>query len=503
MLLKVPKVNLNEARAEMCRRSFFYFVQQFWETIIAEEPVWNWHIEYLCDELQEIVERIALKDRGGVDEDGNPKKERASKLHDLIINIPPGSSKSTIVSQMLPAWAWTIDPTIRTIGSSHSKTVSIDQAEKCRMIIQSPKYERLFPNLKILHTTEAKSHFKNNHNGERYATSVGESRIGIHAHLIIVDDPLNPKEATSEADRLTANKHITQTLSTRKVDKRVTVTILIMQRLHENDPTGHLLAKKKSNLKHICLPAEDSKDVKPAELRERYVDGLLDPVRLDRESLKEAKEDLGSYGYAGQFKQQPADDAGGIIKRAWFGKCKLEQLVMKSMELNEQLVYHFWVDGAYTEDLENDPTGLMCACKLGNMAYILDASKAYKEFPDLIPHIKAYVNRIGYEPSSKVYVEPKATGKSIVQQMKRSTDLNIIEDESPTDSKVVRAHAAAPNIEAGRVVLVEGDWNDAFLDEVTTFPRAAHDEHVDNLTAMVRRFFGKKGSGKATYSKSR
>ncbi len=489
MLQKIPQVNITAVKAELCRRSFYYFVQEFWSTIIAEDPVWNWHIQYLCDELQEITERV---------------KRREAKLYDLIINIPPGSSKSTIVSQMLPAWAWTIDATIRTIGSSHSKTLSIDQAEKCRMIIQSMRYQEYFPAIEIMHTTEAKSHFKNSKNGERYATSTGESRIGIHGHMIIVDDPLNPKEAMSEADRLSANKHISQTLSTRKVDKKVTVTILIMQRLHEDDPTGHMLKKKKGNIKHICLPAEASNQVKPPELKERYVDGLLDPVRMDATVLQEAKDDLGSYGYAGQFKQQPADDTGGIIKRIWFKYYKTNQLIERALAGNESIVYHFWIDGAYTEDAANDPTGLFCACKIGNFAYIIDAEKVLLEFPDLIRHIKTYVLKTGYEKQSKIYVEPKATGKSIVQQIKRDTLLNIIEDESPKDSKIERAHAASPTIESGRVLLPEGaPWVEAFLDEVCTFPRAAHDEHVDNLVAMVRRFFGKSGQGKPTYSTSR
>lgn len=489
MQVNLPGISLDKVRAELCRRSFYFFVQEFWNTIIAEDPVWNWHIKYLCEELQQITERV---------------KRREPKAYDIIINIPPGTSKSTIVSQMLPAWAWTIDPTIRTIGSSHSKTLSIDQAEKCRLIIQSNKYEQYFPEVVIMHTTEAKSHFKNKQNGERYATSTGESRIGIHGHMIIVDDPLNPKEALSEADRTAANKHISQTLSTRKVDKKVTVTVIIMQRLHDNDPTGYMLSKKKDNIKHICLPAEISKEVKPPELSANYVDGLLDPVRMGLDVLTEAKKDLGSYGYAGQFKQKPADDEGGIIKRAWFGRYKMEQLVMRSMELNEPIIYHFWIDGAYTDDVGNDPTGFLCACKIGNMAYIIDASKVWMDFPDLIPHIKRYVNKVGYEPQSRIYVEPKATGKTIVQQIKRDSHLNIIEDESPKDDKVVRAHAASPIIEAKRILLPESaDWTDAFLDEVTTFPRAAHDEHVDNLVAMVRRFFGKSGTGKMTYSTSK
>jgi len=472
-------------RAALCRKSFFFFVKEFWETIIAEDPVWNWHIKYLCDELQAVAERL---------------KRREKKEHDIIINIPPGSSKSTIVSQMFPAWCWVIDPSMRIIGSSHSKTLSIDQAEKCRIIIQSEKYQTYFPEITILHTTEAKSHFKNNFNGERYATSTGESRIGIHAHLIIVDDPLNPKEAESEPQRNTANKHISQTLSTRKVDKKVTVTIIIMQRLHENDPTGHML-KKGKDIKHICLPAELSNKVKPEEVKAMYVNGLLDPVRMDAAVLSEAKTDLGSFGYAGQFKQEPADIGGGILKRHWFGRFTIEQMIQRATELRVTPVFQYVIDGAYTDDPDNDATGIQCCCKIGNLAYILDVSIVRKEFPDLIQHIKQFVAKNGMVAQSRIYVEPKATGKSIVQQMKAQTSLAIVEDENPESSKLVRAVAITPFVEAGRVLLLDGaPWVESYLDEVTTFPKAAHDERVDMLVMMCRRFFVNNKSFKGSYT---
>jgi len=333
-------------------------------------------------------------------------------------------------------------------------------------------------------------HFKNNHNGERYATSTGESKIGIHGHLIIVDDPLNPKQADSAAESLQANNHISQTLSTRKVDKEVAVTIIIMQRLHENDPTGYMLKRKPDSIKHICLPAEDSKHVKPAELRDLYIDGLMDPVRMSKEVLKEQKSDLGSYGYAGQFKQEPADTDGGILKKTWFGRFTIDQLVDRAKQLNTTPVFQYFIDGAYTDDTNNDATGIKCACHIGNFAYIMDVSVVYKEFPDLIAYIPKFVEKNGFDSKSKIRVEPKATGKSIVQQIRVNTKLTIVEDEAPTESKVVRCKAISPFVEGGRVLLLTGaPWIDDYLDEVCSFPKAAHDERVDLLIMMCKNFF--------------
>ena len=280
----------NQIKAELCKRSFYYFFKEFWEVIIPEEAVYNWHIKYLCDELQKVVERVA---------------RREEKESDIIINIPPGTTKSTIATVMLPAWAWTIDPRIRALTASYSASLSTDHAVKSRDIIQSDKYKAYFPNLSIKKDQNNKTHYKNEQGGERYATSVTGTVTGFHAHLIIVDDPLNPKEASSEADRNTANSFMDVTLSTRKVNKSVTPTILVMQRLHELDCTGNWLEKKGKKIKHICLPGEESVSIKPKELKQNYVNGLLDPVRLKTTDLEELKLNLGSYGYAGQIMQVP------------------------------------------------------------------------------------------------------------------------------------------------------------------------------------------------------
>ena len=217
-------MNLSPDRAlgELCRRSFYRFVQEFWHIIIPEDPVWNWHIEYLCQEAQIVVERI---------------EQRLPKEYDLIINIPPGTSKSTIWTVMLPVWSWTRDERIRSMTASYSSTLSTDHSVKSRDILRSQKFKDLFPEIQLKQDQDNKTHYKNTKGGERYATSVGGAITGFHAHLIIVDDPLNPKGAASDAERATANSFMDVTLSTRKVDKKLTPTILVMQRLHEEDCT--------------------------------------------------------------------------------------------------------------------------------------------------------------------------------------------------------------------------------------------------------------------------
>lgn len=450
--------------ADECRKHFFYFVQTFWDVIIKERPVFNWHIPYLCEELERLSDCIV---------------HRQPKPYDLIINIPPGTTKSTIVTIMWPVWLWTLDPTIRIITNSYSGGLSLEHATKSKDIILSDKFQRLFPNIQIRRDKSGKQNYENTETGFRYATSTGATITGFHAHVIINDDPQNPKQAESDQMRIQANEH-TKTLSSRKVDKANTPVVTIMQRLHEDDVTGYLLKKKGENIRHICLPAEDCDDVKPSDLRERYVDGLLDPVRLSRAVLDEAKTDLGSRGYAGQYGQSPVAAGGNIIKESWFKR--ISQAEFKALRFHEPM--HFFLDSAYDEQQaksDNDPSGIIATCRIGNNVYVTNAKKVWKDFPDLIAFLPEFLYANDYTGESSLRIEPKANGKSIVQVLERETTLNVTETPTPTDSKAVRLHAVSPKIECGRCWLVEGDWNEEFIDEVCGFPNKTHDEYVDIL----------------------
>ena len=458
--------------AEQCRKDFFFFVKTFWDVIIKETPVFNWHIPFLCEELQKLSVSIV---------------RREPKPYDLIVNIPPGTTKSTIVTIMWPVWLWTQDPTIRIITNSYSGGLSIEHATKSKDIILSDKFLLLFPNIQIRKDKSGKQNYENTETGYRYATSTGATITGFHAHVIINDDPVNPKQAESESMRVQANEH-TKTLSSRKVDKANTPVVTIMQRLHEDDVTGYLLKKKGDNIRHICLPAEDCDDVKPSSLRANYVDGLLDARRLNRNVLNEAKTDLGSRGYAGQYMQTPTADGGNIIKENWFRKISFTDF--RALRFRETM--HFFLDTAYDEKkkkTDNDPSGIIGACQIKNNIYIVCAKKVWKSFPDLLKFLPDYLYANDYDSAqSTLRVEPKANGKSVVQQLEVSTSLNVTYTPTPKDPKDVRLHAVAPKVECGRVYIVEGEWNDEFIDEICGFPAKAHDEYVDLLGYAINYF---------------
>ncbi|MEO7618322.1 MAG: phage terminase large subunit [Chitinophagaceae bacterium] len=381
---------------------------------------------------------------------------------------------------MYPIWCWTLDATQRFICGSYASTPAEDIAEKCYNIFHSDKFRRLFPEI-VKNSSGGKTHFKNGLMGERYTTSTGSGIAGIHAHQKIIDDPMSPHLAASKLERTRSNKWVSETIGSRNVDDAISTTIIVMQRLHDMDTTGYLLKKQGLRVHHICIPAEISKDVKPAELSAYYVNGLFDPIRKSKERLIIKKVELGSYGYAGQMQQRPSPEEGGIIKSHWF------HIVNKALPMPIEASINFQMDTAYTSDTDNDPTAVLPYYVLHNNLYITHAASVWKEFPDLLRWLPEYVRGRGYKSSSMIHVEPKASGKSVVQTVKDGTELNIIESKPPTEDKVTRLHRVSPKIEAGRVFLHEGAWNESFINQVTSFPNAEHDDEVDCLTAIIIR----------------
>ena len=459
-------LDYKQANAALCRRSFYYFLKEFWSIIIPEDPVWNWHIKYLCDEMQTIVERL---------------RDRLPKVEDVLINIPPGTTKSTIISVMLPAWAWTIDPSMRILTVTHADTLSMKFSVKSREIIECDKYRDYFPYVELKKYQNSKSDYENTKNGQRFSAGLEASITGQHFHLIIIDDPLNPKESVSEKECITASNLIDSTLSTRKVDKSLTVTMMLMQRLSDNDPSGGWLSKKDKRIRHICLPAEEKDGPVPAHLSKYYVNGLLDPIRLSPQVLHDAKIDLGAAGYAGQFAQRPVP-AGGLIWQKWF--VEVPDHLFPSKKFMTQ--YGTDWDTAYTKDDDNAASAYVSAGKIGHKIYIDDFGWDWLEFPKLITWMKT-------KPSPH-YIEAKASGKSSKQTL---VDNGVIAIEVPVkggSDKIARANMATPVAECG-IVHIRKSMADLIYNDskqgILNFPRGKFKDLADVLAQALQRL-GKK-----------
>ena len=480
-------------RAEACRRNLFVFVQEFWDTVIMQKPVWNWHIAYLCHELQIVAERV-----------GNG----LSKEYDLIINVPPGTTKSTLVVQMLPAWTWTRWPWMRHVCGSYSGDLATEHGTLCRQIVNSERYGQLFPYLRLDPTQDAKTNFRlqehkrlNNRwlaKGGRIGVSVGGTVTGKHGDMIEVDDPINPKQAISPAGLKAANDWMDQTLSTRKVDKAITPTILVMQRLNDADPTGNWLTKAGKRVRHINLPGvsyEETKEgrtqveVKPEACRKYYVRGLLDPVRLSREVLEEMRLDLGEYGYAGQVLQNPAPPEGGMFKTD-----TLRANIVETAPFRITSVVRYW-DKAGTQDGGAYTAGVKMAAMENGEYIILDVCRG-QWGPD---RREAMIRQIAEQDGRRVRIfleqEPGSGGKDSAHLSVKNLAGYAVKADRPVGDKIYRADPFAAQCNAGHVYMLRAEWNDAFLEELRLFPNGTYKDQVDGGSGAFTKLAVKKRVG--------
>lgn len=448
-------------------KSYYQFVVWCFRILFPNEKFEvNFHIELLCNLYQEEVERIIRKE----------EKEK-----DIIVNIPPRSSKSLITSVFLLPWMWIRDATLPMISISFDEDLSLLNAQYSKDIINSPEFQELFGDrFQIRKDANSKGYFMNDKGGFRLSKTTGSNITGHKGVVIIVDDPQNPKTSESAVNRQATIDYYTRALYNRLTPINLGVRIIIMQRLHEEDLTGYLLKNNPDDYLHICLPATVSDKVNPPQLAEKYQEGLLDPIRLSAKTLQGFRKTLGERGYGGQYDQSPAPLEGGIWKRNWFDI--ISPLMLRRDVDNEPIT--FYVDGAYTEKTENDPTGILTCFKQDNYLYILDFTEVWLDFPNLIKFLLEYVQRFQYSQRSRIVIEPKASGKSIVQQLRSTSNLNVVESPPPTDDKITRANSVAPTIEGHRVRLVDGTYVTNYIEKVATFPNASHDEAVD-LTVMA------------------
>ncbi len=466
--------------SEKCIESYYVFFKTFWDLLNNEILVDNWHIKYLCDDLQKLSVYLV---------------DRKEKPYDEIINIPPGTTKSSIVTIFFQSWLWLKDPTLIIITSSFNSSLAVDHSLKSQQIVLSELYTTMFSDhfikafgkeLKFIKTTE---HFwSNNYGGGRIATSTTGSIVGRHAHLIIKDDPEDGQVIHSDAYVRQSKRH-DEALTSRKIDKANTPTLTIMQRLSQRDNTARQLKKSGKTIKHICLPAKLSINVKPEELKERYINGYLDPIRLNQDVLDDQKEDLGSLGYAGQYGQNPHVEGGDIIKGEWFK-------IVSEHDVPTRLIIDVWIDGAYTESTKNDPTGIMVTAfdRVVNRMFITHTTHKFFELPALLKFIPEYTELCGIGPMSKTFVEPKASGLSLISMLNELTPDSVIQIKGHLvgEGKTARMNTAAPKVEAGKVHLVEGSWNEFFIGQLEAFPNGEHDEFCDLIGYATDHYFKKK-----------
>lgn len=514
MLTRLP--SRDELKAERCARSLSTFIRESWPILEPATPyVHGWHIDVVCEHLEAV---------------------RSGELVRLIINIPPRAMKSITVAVCWPAWEWLTAPHTRWLFASYAAHLSIRDSLKCRRLIESPggrEEGTLFERLgyrgvlgllagepwELTGDQNAKTRFENTRTGFRLATSVGGSATGEGGDRVVCDDPVNPEQARSDAERNAANVWWDETMTTR-LNNAQAAMVVVMQRLHEEDLTGHLIAK--GGWHHLCLPAEYEPShpfvcpenfvlpersypvqgadglveqvtipggrVLPGDRRTRAGE-LLEPVRLGRERLDELLRELFAYGYAGQMQQRPAPGEGGMFKRGDFRDWWLEEAggaVYAVLNTDEGLRRYDYglctrfktIDAAGSERESADFT-VIGLWAITPDAHLLLERIERQQFDEL--DVPGFITRsIHQDPGVVPYIERFGFGSGYIKQLLARG--HVVGKLEADRDKITRAIPAVVLCQQHRMFFMrrqDARWRDVYEEELLVFPNGRNDDQVD------------------------
>ncbi len=416
-----------------------------------------WHVEAMAAKLQEVRE-------------GSTKR--------LVINVPPRHLKSLAASVALPAWLLGHDPALAIVNVTYGQDLSDKFARDCRAVMASDWYRSLFatrlasprPPFHELATTGG---------GFRMATSVGGVLTGRGADVILIDDPLKPTDAMSESRRTAANDWFDSTLYSRLNDKTKGAIVIVMQRLHEDDLTGHVLKAGGWDMVSFSAIAEADEEhavETPFGRRSFRRPGgeALQEKRESLETLKIIRATIGEMNFAAQYQQTPAPAGGGMIRAAWFprflpGDLPAFDCVVQSWDTANKPSEHADYSACTTWGLK------------GSRFYLLDVMRKKLSYPELK---RAVVEQDRLFRPQTIVIEDRASGTQLIQDL-IDAGLSHVARHSPGGDKIMRLHAQTATIENGFVFLPdEAPWLADYLAEMTAFPAGRHDDQVDS-TAQV------------------
>src|SRR3989442_633790 len=352
------------------------FAKKAWKVLNPTRPlIWSWHYDYLCEMLTLVKQRRLLR---------------------LIINIPPRTLKSSLVTVIYPSWVWLSEPEHNFLTASYSLDLSTEHSVTRRSLLQSLWFQRLFGDrFQLAGDRNQVAQYANDRRGQMIATSVGATTMGRGCDTAILDDPVSADQAVSDAERTTANTWIDATLRSRLNDPARGAIIVVMQRLHELDATGFLLEQEPGVWTHVRIP------------------------------LVAEEDETWTFPISGRIVQRKAGD-----------------ILMPERFTPEVVDQH--LDAAATE------------------AEIRRQRDAHR-----------WVNA--------VLVEDKANGPAVVQRLK--VNLPGVIEINPQGGKIARMFAAAAEWQAGDwFVDRNAAWSEPFIEQITMFPNAAHDDMADAMS---------------------
>lgn len=470
---------LDEAILRRGRNSLAAFVLRAWDIVEPRRPLqWNWHIALICNELEKV-----------------PHETRR-----LVVCIPPGMMKSLLVSVFWPAWLWLKHPEERVIALSGNKRVTSRDSRKMRRVITSTWYQGLIskmnerygvPEWTLAKDENQKVSFENTLAGMRASMPLGADITGDRCDGMIIDDPLDVKdiirgEPAMVEDRVDyCNEIIEQVLPTRLNDPKTSWRVIIMQRLHINDPAARAIEKGDA---HVVLPMHynpDHPQANPGDNREP--DELLFPDRFDEDFAEEIRENLGALQYSAQYEQQARAKTGGVYKNANFDvtfNYDVQRFKFDEVGISVDCTFK----GKKRSKGKVDFVSMGAFARLGDRRFVLDVVRGRMNYPETRQAFKRLCQKFPH--ARFALIEDKANGSALIDDLGSMYAKIPLIPYEPDASKYERAELVAPLWEAGLVELPErGTWVSDFVEEMRAFGSGGgHDDQVDMQSQILLRW---------------
>jgi len=441
--------------AELLGNDLYAFTHRSFLELEQSKFHLSWHLEVLAAKLEDV---------------------RCGRCKRLIVNVPPRHLKSLLISIAFPAFVLGKDPTKKILSVTYAQDLSDNLARRSRTLMTSGFYEALF-DTRLSKGREAVSDFETTSGGYRLSTSVGGVLTGRGADIIIIDDPLKADDALSELRRRSVNEWYDNTLRSRLNSQEDGAIIIVMQRLHADDLVAHVQQSETWDV--LSFPAIAERDeiydintpYGPTVIQRKQGE-ILQPALLSAATLETQRRAMTEYNFAAQYQQDPQPPAGNIVKREW----------LRFYNPNEKpetfdTVVQSWDTANKDSELANFSVCTTWGLK-DDFIYLLNVFRRKLNFPQLKRSVRELAD---LHRAEVVLVEDKASGTSLIQELRADGFSQVEAAPSLDGDKIMRLHSQTAKIEGGFVLFPkEAPWLDAYVYELVGFPNTKNDDQVDS-----------------------
>ena len=456
----VDRERTDERRAfdELCRQHFGAFAYGAFPVVNpGHRLIGNWHIDAISYRLEKMV-----------------TGESAGRL---VLNLPPRTLKSHLVSVCLPAWLLGRNPTARIICASYAEDLANKFSRDCRALIESTFFKRLFPSARLDKRKATEGEFETTRRGSRLATSVGGVLTGRGGDVLVIDDPIKANDANSQPALAGAYDWFRNTALNRLDRPDKSVIIVAQQRLHVSDLSGILIEQGWPSLVIPALAVErQDYPLADGELYQRPVGELLQPDWDSSQALEAIKLAVGSNNFTAQYQQNPTPPEGNMIKAAWLGRYQA------ALPRNQYRRVVISCDPAGKPGAHNDYTAITVMGVQPKQVHLLHAARGHWTVLEMRDKILSLAKEFDVD---LVIVEDTSSGMGLIQFLREKPRLNVI-GRHPKDDKQARLSRHQGRFEAGRFLLpIEAPWLADFENELLAFPSGRYDDQVDALLLFL------------------